>query len=282
MQRSVCNMSKRLPVSHYLKNLKLIERNREWLSSNGISSHHKVSYYGNIFASYAFRRHKIIYLGNDFYYDNPATPLNLQNYPFEITKKILANMDRKPKSVLDLGGNIGQFSVTINHILKGKAKIDSFEPNEYAAEFLKNNTKNMSGIRVFNYGLGAKSSEEVMYFDPTRSGIGSLMKSNAGEGKLIKQRIKITNDVPLLTKRSHYDLVKIDVEGYEMNALKGLQGLTLDYLFIEISGQGRSKDYMHSTMFNYIRKQWGEFDIYYCGGFTKHSETFDLVLKIKK
>lgn len=271
----------RLPLSHQIKNLKIRERNKEWLTASGVSPSMKLMYYAHITKSISLNQRVIKYLGRRFYYDNPAAPLNLQNYPYEISKRILANMDKRPKTVLDIGGNIGQFSVTINHILGGKSKIDTFEPNPYAFEYLEKNTQNLKNIRLFRYGLGEKNETITLYFEPTRSAIGSFIKDNAGEN-IEEQKVKIIKDVKNRTKRMHYELIKIDVEGYEKYALAALRGLTFDYMFIELSGQTRTKDYDHSTLITQIRDQFGEFDIVYCSGVEKGSITFDMLLRFSR
>lgn len=272
---------KKLPVSHYVKNLKLIERNTEWLSADNVSPRLKLSYYVYIFLTYATRSRSISYLGSKFHFDNSATPLNLQNYPHEITAKILANMHRPPKTVLDIGGNLGQFSLTMHHVLKGKVKIDSFEPNSFVYDFLQKNVAGKKSINIFNYGLGEKNDRQTLYFNPTRTGIGSLIKQNAGLGADKSQSISITAHPEKLTKRSKYDLVKIDVEGYEIHVLKGLAGITFEYLFIELSGQGRKKDYNHSELMDILRSQWGQFDIYYASSFGRKNDTFDMLVRFK-
>lgn len=269
-----------LSYAHIIKNLKLIERNREWLADTGVSKFEKVDYYWRVAASILMKKNKIKYLGADLYYDNPATPLNLQNYPYEIAKKIIANMDKEPMHVLDIGGNLGQFSLTTNSLLQKPAHIDVFEPNSFVFEFLKKNTKKYDNIHIHNYGLGEKDSRKILYFNPKRTGVGSLMKGNAGEGEVMEQEIAITSSPEKITKRKIYDLVKIDVEGYEYHALKALRNIKFEYLFIEFSGQGREKDYAHSEMLSTIRELWGEFDIYYCGGLSKDSDTFDLLLRV--
>ncbi len=275
-------MSK-LSFGHYVKNLKLVERNKKWLSSNGVSNKEKLSYYGRMALAYMSRNKKIKYLGSELYYDNPATPLNLQNYPYEIKGKLLANMHKNPKTILDIGGNLGQFSLTINYALKSGAKIDVFEPNSYVYEFLKKNTVQKSNIRTYNYGLGDSDNKQVLHFDPSRTGIGSIIQQNAGVGATMTQEVDITSEPQKLTKRERYDLVKIDVEGYEMHVIKGLADISFEYLFMEFSGQMREKSYMHSEMMNLLYKQWGQFDIYYSGGFeSKKHESFDILLRFKK
>lgn len=272
----------KLSIGHYVKNLKLIERNKKWLSVNGVSSKDKVLYYPKIAMSFATRSKKIGYLGSTLHYDNPATPLNLQNYPYEIKSKLLASMRQNPRTILDIGGNLGQFSLTINYMLNGSAVIDSFEPNSYVFELLKKNIAGKNNIHVYNYGLGDSDKKKTLHFNPNRTGIGSIIKQNAGVGASIEQEVSITSSPQKITKRNKYDLIKIDVEGYEMHVIKGLAGVSCEYLFVELSGLAREKDYLHSDMMTLIYKQWGPYDIYYCGGFDSDDESFDMLIRFAK
>lgn len=268
-----------LPILHYVKNLKLIERNKAWWLADGVETKSKLSYYGSILKSYAGGANKIDYLGKPLYFDNPATPLNMQIYPYEITKKILSNMDFRPKTVLDIGANIGQFSLTMNHVLDGKVKIDSFEPNPFVFEILKKNVEGSESINIYNFGLGDKTGTQKIHFNPTRTGIGSMIKENAGLNADMSADVAITSSPESVTGQLEYDLVKIDVEGYEYHAIRALAKIKTHYLFVEFSGSGRGKDYLHSEMFNLIRKQWGDFDIHYIGSYEKKADTFDILIK---
>jgi FkbM family methyltransferase len=271
-------MSK-LSVGHYAKNLKLAERNREWWASSYVDPSVKLAYYWYIAFSYLTGAKKVKYLGANLWYDNPATPLNMQVYPYEISRKVIKNMDHPPKTVLDIGANIGQFSLTMNHALRRNVKIDSFEPNPFVYELLKKNVENSSNIRVHNYGIGARNETLQIYYDPRRTGIGSMIKQNAGVGATSSAAAKITCNASNITRRTNYDLVKIDVEGYEFNAIQGLKSIRPKYLFIEISGAGRTKNYKHSRILNLIEKTWGEFDICYMGAYRNGSPTFDLLIR---
>jgi FkbM family methyltransferase len=273
----------KLSLGHYAKNLKLLERNTEWWRAGAIGNRQKTTYYGHIFVSYISGAKQIKYLGRNFFFDNPATPLNLQNYPYELTRKVLDNMYISPKTILDVGANIGQFSITANYVLKGEVKIDAFEPNPYVFDFLTKNVSEISShVKIHNYGVGDKDEQVEIYFDPRRSGIGSLIKQNAGIGASESATIIVTARLEKITKRMNYDLVKIDVEGYEFHALDGLRNIKAKYLFIEISGVGREKDYEHSEILNKIREIWGEYDICYMGSYKKGDDTFDLLVKFSK
>lgn len=270
-------MSK-LSLAHYARNLKLLERNREWWQAGNVTPGEKAAYYGSLVRTYAKRDKVIRYLGNDLHFDNPATPLNLQNYPYEITHKVLRNMSITPSTVLDIGANLGQFSLTTRHVLGAGVTIDAFEPNPFVFEFLRRNTQGVDGLRIHNYGVGASDGESRIHYDPSRTGIGSIIKANAGE-PTESAVIAITGDAAAVTGRSEYDLVKVDVEGYEFHALEGLASIRPRYLFLEVSGLGREKDYRHSELFARIREQWGEFDLSYIGAYGDKGDTFDILVE---
>lgn len=272
-----------MKTGYILKNLMLFERNKEWLSSS-IPLRDKLFYYPAAIASYSRlivnKEKHIQYLGRAFHYDNPATPFNLQNYPFEVTHKILRHMDSAPKYVMDIGANIGQLPLTIAAVVPN-VHIDAFEPNGDIFKILEQNTKGLDNVHVYNVGVGKPSSSTKMYYEPSRSATGSLLAENAGSQDSVKQiSVQLIDDVPRLTKRSTYDLIAIDVEGYEMDAVKHLKGVKTRYLFIEVSTQSRSKQYNHSELFKVIRDTFGEFDIVYTLGYSsKSTPTFDILLE---
>ncbi len=272
-------------VTHYIKNLMPIERNREWLTG-GIRLRHKLTYYPSIaftILGVLFGRSRTIsYLGTDFVFDNIATPLNLQNYPYEINKKILANMHIHPKTVLDIGGNLGQFSVTMNYALDGKAKIDVFEPNGEVFPLLRQNIAGLPNVKAYEYAIGPADKKAKMYYEPGRSATGSLLKSNASENlsRIEGVDVRMTDSIQPLTNRKKYDLVKIDVEGFEKTVVKTLDDIYFDYLFMEMSVD-RERDYQHSEMLDILRKKFGDFDITYASPISVKGSTFDILLRFK-
>ena len=92
-----------MKVSQALQELRLWERNKQWLTG-GQRLADKLSYYPHIVSSYTRMvagTKKIKYLGKAFLFDNAASPLNLQIYPYEIKQKILNNLSKKPKHILE-------------------------------------------------------------------------------------------------------------------------------------------------------------------------------------
>ena len=184
-----------------------------------------------------------------------------------------------PKRALDIGGNIGQFPLTLAAVIP-KIKVDALEPNGDIFKILQQNSKDFRNVRIYNFGVGKIKKGAKMFYEPTRSGTGSLLAENAGDTDVIQEiSINLTDDIPKITKHANYDLVTIDVEGYEMEVVKCLNNITTKYLFMEVSGQGRSKNFNHSELFNGIRKSLGQFDIIYLMEHSEKQPTFDMLLE---
>jgi FkbM family methyltransferase len=263
-----------------LSNLYLHERNLKWWRS-GLPLGLRLSYYPAMTASFvglALRRKRVRYLGHAFVFDNAATPMNLQVYPYEVGHQILRHV--RPgdsiRSVLDVGGNLGQFAVTLKHFLPAAA-LDVIEPNTAVVPLLRRNVEGLEGVRVFNRAL-SPSPVGSMFYEPGRSCTGSLIRQNVGPRQgVVEMEVTSSDDIVKLTGRSDYDLVKIDVEGYEFEVLKCLAGLRPRYIFLELATQ-RTRSYLHSDIFELLRAMFGEFDILAQDGFDHRANTFDVML----
>ena len=228
-----------------------------------------------------FKRKKINYLGSSFLFDNWTTPFTLMQYPFEISNKILNNLDIKNiNTILDIGANCGQFALTLNYYLPN-ANIYSFEPNKLIYTLLEKNVSSKDKIKYFNYGIGQEGSN-IMYFTPNKSAKGSLISQNAtidNNSDLEKVEINLISDISKLTNVEHYNLVKIDVEGYEYEVLNQIKGLTFKYLFIEVSAEKRAKQFNSSDLFLLIKEKFGTFNIVYQSKCDVKSECYDILLR---
>jgi hypothetical protein len=89
----------------------------------------------------------------------------------------------------------------------------------------------------------------------------------------------LVDDIGKLTNNLTYDLVKIDVEGYEYSLLKAIHPFKTKLLFLEVSSLGRYKNFSHSRLFNLIEKKFGKFDIVHLSGGDSHSNNFDVMLR---
>lgn len=136
---------------------------------------------------------------------------------------------------LDIGANIGVYTCILGKLVGPTGKVFSFEPVSFLNQKLARNvTLNKFGksVSVCSYALGDKEERLDMYqvkpgcfragtssFDP------SVHVQSVGEENFDRIETEVvTGDQYLLDKNiKGLDFIKIDVEGYEYNVLKGLR-----------------------------------------------------------
>ncbi|SDT53168.1 methyltransferase, FkbM family [Mucilaginibacter mallensis] len=125
----------------------------------------------------------------------------------------------KPKTIFDIGANIGQ---TSNYFLKNfpDAEIYSFEPVAATYAQLAANVKS-NKIHIYNEGLGAAVSNQTIYINDS-SETSSLKDVDGKFSKTEVVKINTAQNFCTQNKIKEIDLLKIDVEGYELEVLDGL------------------------------------------------------------
>jgi FkbM family methyltransferase len=147
---------------------------------------------------------------------------------------LLTSLGPAPKNVVDIGANVGAFSVLLAGSWPG-SRIFSFEPGEAAFRLLAENAKLLPGIAVFNCGLG-KGEHVLSLRSSTYGPVGnSLGKSDLNREILaevtIRDAARAFNELGL----AEVDIVKIDTEGCERPILESLQDFLprIKVLFLE-------------------------------------------------
>jgi FkbM family methyltransferase len=133
------------------------------------------------------------------------------------------------KTVVHVGANIGEELEFYNKL--GVKKIYFFEPREEAiAELVENckKYKNEIDIAIFPVGLGSQKEEKTIFnggqsssFLPPKVHLEVHPQIYFNTGKTLSVR---RGDV-ILPDNLHIDMLNIDVQGYELEVLKGLGNL---------------------------------------------------------
>lgn len=147
--------------------------------------------------------------------------------PFETValKSILNSGD----VVIDVGAYMGYYSLLAGKLIGDKGKVFSFEPSPVHFDSLNKNIlrNKLDNIKTFN--LAVSNKKGVVSFYEAGSG-SSLIKKEAEThiGRKIKPiRVKAVtlNDFTKKEKIKHIDFIKIDVEGWDLQVLKGASDL---------------------------------------------------------
>jgi FkbM family methyltransferase len=151
--------------------------------------------------------------------------LSTGTYEDEINKLIRISL-KKGGNALDIGGNIGLQSIRMSQCAGDTGKVYSFEPLDYLREKFKANTllNKTTNITLFPFALSDKEGEANFAIDPAAWNQGTFSLGRAGEGTDRQQvRIKVADDISEIRDLDSLDLIKIDVEGFEYQVLRGLK-----------------------------------------------------------
>ncbi|WP_320814529.1 FkbM family methyltransferase [Flavobacterium sp.] len=138
--------------------------------------------------------------------------------------------------VLDIGVNIGFY--LLNFAKKAnQGKVYGFEPNPTVFEFAKKNCElnQFKHVKLHNIGLGHVASSFQMAQINDNLGMNKIIaESTSGSFTVQVQRL---DDFVNQENINKVDIMKIDVEGFEMNVLLGAEAVIENhkpFLFIEI------------------------------------------------
>jgi FkbM family methyltransferase len=148
------------------------------------------------------------------------------------------------KTIIDIGANEGQFIDKISKILPG-VNIYSFEPLKDSFIKLEKKISDKKNITAFNFALGDKEKENIINrneYSPSSSLLEltdlhknafPITKKVKEENIYVKELDKIANELELKKKV----MMKIDVQGYELNVLRGAEKAIkgVDIILVETS-----------------------------------------------
>lgn len=130
----------------------------------------------------------------------------------------------KSPLIFDVGANLGNWSIELHHQLPS-AEIIAFEPSSTTFKSLLSNTRDADQIQVQQLGFSDFVGTTTLYSDAPESGFASLSKrrlDHFGIALNVEEVVEITTLDRFTEKLDRCpDLIKLDVEGHEINVLIG-------------------------------------------------------------
>ena len=173
--------------------------------------------------------------------------------------------------VFDVGANQGQFLRMMQVGLRDVPVVfHAFEPGKQTFEILADQTREYSNVRLNNFGLGRQTGEVELYFDRAGSGLASLSKRRLDHFGIkfeLSEKIKILtlDDYCQRQQIDTIDLLKLDVEGHELDVLQGgaatFRAAKIKMLTFEFGG-GNIDSRTYFQDFWYLLQEYGMRNIF--------------------
>lgn len=143
---------------------------------------------------------------------------------FEMQRRVLAG--QSVQVILDCGANRGRVAKDYTRVFPG-AKIYSFEPTPATFAALKQEVAGMSNVEAVNAAVGEKPGTLDFYLGAIEQS-NSLVKPHADAKPAFQ--VPVVNLGQFCTERGikHVDLLKLDVEGFELPALRGMESMLVN------------------------------------------------------
>jgi FkbM family methyltransferase len=151
-----------------------------------------------------------------------------------------------PYCIFDVGSNKGQFlQLIIESIDFDDLSVHCFEPGNQTFKSLIKIAHNDKRIKLNNIGIGKEKGCALLHYDDPGSGLASLTKRKLDHWNIDFSK---TEDVEIDTidnycsdnSISHIHLLKIDIEGHELDALAGAKKMfatnSIDMVAFEFGG----------------------------------------------
>lgn len=147
-----------------------------------------------------------------------------------------------PASLIDVGTNKGQFSIAVRGIFPSVV-IHGFEPLPAAADQFEKIFGDDANVHLHRYAIG-RDRRSVDFYVADRDDSSSLLKPGSGQetafGVTLSNKIEVQlsplDDLVSLKDLPGPILLKIDVQGAELEVLQGCKNLHLvKYIYVELS-----------------------------------------------
>lgn len=145
-----------------------------------------------------------------------------EEFETQIVKKII----NKDDVVFDVGANIGYYTLIFARLVSKSEKVFSFEPDPNNFELLKKNVaiNGYTNVELFCKAVSNLNQTTKLFLDKTNKGGHTLIDKFEERESIIIESIRLDD----YFQDKKIDFIKIDIEGFEFEAIKGMSNLLLN------------------------------------------------------
>ncbi len=122
----------------------------------------------------------------------------------------------------DIGANIGFYTCLLASQVANTGAVVAFEPAALTCDYLHENVSlnQFSNVTVVNKGLGNKAEQRYLHYSDAGLTEGTASLKYA-EGRTASESVTLDTIDNLIAELPIPDFIKIDVEGYQLEVLRG-------------------------------------------------------------
>lgn len=162
-----------------------------------------------------------------FLYKN-AFPLYNRLYPVFKRKqdacelKLIGSIVKRGFNILDIGANIGFYTKVFSELVGNEGNVHAFEPETLNFNYLKQNVESKTNVKIVNKAVSDKTGPIKIYLSKMLN-VDHRTYPVDDYADVIEINAITIDDYLGLINSPVVDFIKMDIQGFEMSALKGME-----------------------------------------------------------
>ena len=138
--------------------------------------------------------------------------------------KFIKSISFKGMKVIDIGANIGYYTTLLSQEAGDKGLILAIEPDLESFKYLSRSINSLENKNVLSFPIAASNLRQKLplYISKDNRGDNRLYQNNQKRDHFLVDCLTI-DELSFQTKIESFDLIKIDVQGYEPKVFQGMQ-----------------------------------------------------------
>ena len=155
--------------------------------------------------------------------DDLSLSINGEFEPMETS--IVKKMVKPGDYVIDIGANIGYYTLIMAKLVGETGKVFAFEPDPENVELLKKNVEynGYKNVVIFPYAVSDQEGAIKLYLSDTRHADNRIYDFGDGRKSIDIKAVRVDDMIA-----DRIDFIKMDIEGSEIGAIKGMKRILRD------------------------------------------------------